>query len=67
MLKKFDLASVKTKVTPMETKVPLKKDDEVDEVDDVDVHLFRSMIGSLMYLIAFRPDIVFAVCACSRF
>ncbi|GJZ73092.1 hypothetical protein Tco_0637238 [Tanacetum coccineum] len=27
----------------------------------------RSMIGSLMYLTASRPDIMFAVCACSRF
>ncbi|GJS43339.1 hypothetical protein Tco_0568382 [Tanacetum coccineum] len=34
---------------------------------DVDVHLYRSMIGSLMYVTASRPDIMFAVCACSRF
>ncbi|GKB17758.1 hypothetical protein Tco_0851681 [Tanacetum coccineum] len=34
---------------------------------DVDVHLYRSMIGSLMYLTASRPDIMFAVCACARF
>nr|GEZ86354.1 hypothetical protein [Tanacetum cinerariifolium] len=32
---------------------------------DVDLHLYRSMIGSLMYLIASRPDIMFAVCACA--
>ncbi|GJX72118.1 hypothetical protein Tco_0309289 [Tanacetum coccineum] len=31
------------------------------------MHLYRSMIGSLMYLTASRPDIMFAVCACSRF
>ncbi|GJV58773.1 putative ribonuclease H-like domain-containing protein, partial [Tanacetum coccineum] len=61
MLKKFDLASVKTAITPMETKMALTKDEEVD------VHLYRSMISSLMYLIASRPDIMFAVCACSRF
>jgi hypothetical protein len=64
MLKKFDLANVKTAVTPMENRVPLTKD---AEVEDVDVHLFRSMIGSLMYLTASRLDIMFAVCACSRF
>ncbi|GJZ61412.1 putative ribonuclease H-like domain-containing protein [Tanacetum coccineum] len=64
MLKKFDLASVKTAITPMETKMALIKDEEADEVD---VHLYRSMIGSLMYLTASRPDIMFAVCACSRF
>nr|GEX99674.1 uncharacterized mitochondrial protein AtMg00810-like [Tanacetum cinerariifolium] len=33
---------------------------------DVDLHLYRSMIGSLMYLIASRPDIMFVVCACAR-
>nr|GEU83421.1 hypothetical protein [Tanacetum cinerariifolium] len=33
---------------------------------DVDLHLYRSMIGSLMYLTALRPDIMFAVCACAR-
>ncbi|GJW07361.1 putative ribonuclease H-like domain-containing protein [Tanacetum coccineum] len=64
MLKKFDLASVKTTITPMETKMALTKD---EESADVDVHLYRSMIGSLMYLTASRPDIMFAVCACSRF
>ncbi|GJR63694.1 putative ribonuclease H-like domain-containing protein [Tanacetum coccineum] len=52
MLKKFDLASVKTAITPMETKMALTKDEEADEVD---VHLYRSMIGSLMYLTASRP------------
>ncbi|GJW50061.1 putative ribonuclease H-like domain-containing protein [Tanacetum coccineum] len=64
MLKKFDLASVKTAITPMKTKIALTKD---EEAADVDVHLYRSMIGSLMYLTASRPDIIFAVCACSRF
>nr|GEU35446.1 ribonuclease H-like domain, reverse transcriptase, RNA-dependent DNA polymerase [Tanacetum cinerariifolium] len=33
---------------------------------DVDLHLYRSMIGSLMYLTASRTDIMFAVCACAR-
>nr|GEW83531.1 putative ribonuclease H-like domain-containing protein [Tanacetum cinerariifolium] len=33
---------------------------------DVDLHLYRSMIGSLMYLTASRPDIMFAICACDR-
>ncbi|GJV59432.1 putative ribonuclease H-like domain-containing protein [Tanacetum coccineum] len=64
ILKKFDFASVKTASTPVETQKPLVKD---KEASDVDVHLYRSMIGSLMYLTASRPDIMFAVCACSRF
>ncbi|GJY31315.1 hypothetical protein Tco_0414810, partial [Tanacetum coccineum] len=54
----------KAAITPMETKLPLTKD---EEAFDVDVHLYRSMIGSLMYLTASRPDIMYAVCVCSRF
>ncbi|GJY64677.1 putative ribonuclease H-like domain-containing protein [Tanacetum coccineum] len=64
ILKKFDLVNVKAAITPMETKVALTKD---EEAIDVDVHLYRSMIGSLMYLTASRPDIMYAVCVCSRF
>ncbi|GKE98892.1 hypothetical protein Tco_0022243 [Tanacetum coccineum] len=45
----------------METSKPLLKD---AEAEDVDVYLYRSMIGSLMYLTSARPDIMFAVCAC---
>ncbi|GJU09489.1 ribonuclease H-like domain-containing protein [Tanacetum coccineum] len=41
MLKKFDLVNVKAAITPMETKLPLTKD---EEAFDVDVHLYRSMI-----------------------
>nr|GEU29714.1 hypothetical protein [Tanacetum cinerariifolium] len=63
ILKKFDFMSVKTASTPIETKKPLVKD---AEAADVDVHLYRSMIGSLMYLTASRPDIIYVVCACSR-
>nr|GFB76453.1 hypothetical protein [Tanacetum cinerariifolium] len=48
ILKKFDFLSVKTASTPIETHKPLVKD---EEAADVDVHLYRSMIGSLMYLI----------------
>ncbi|GKG10787.1 hypothetical protein Tco_0342187 [Tanacetum coccineum] len=55
---------MKTTSTPMETSKPLLKD---AKAKDVDVHLYRSMIGSLMYLMASRPDIMFAVCACARF
>nr|GEV58914.1 hypothetical protein [Tanacetum cinerariifolium] len=55
---------LQTASIPIETKKPLVKD---EETTDVDVYLYRSMIGSLMYLTACRPDIMFAVCACSRF
>ncbi|GJX51196.1 putative ribonuclease H-like domain-containing protein [Tanacetum coccineum] len=63
ILKKFDFATVKTASTPIETNKALVKDEEAEAVD---VHLYRSMIGSLMYLTASRPDIMFAVCACAR-
>ncbi|GJW69952.1 hypothetical protein Tco_0126869 [Tanacetum coccineum] len=49
---------------PMETHKPLSKD--ADGID-IDVHLYRSMIGSLMYLTSSRPNIMFDVYACSRF
>ncbi|GJS80495.1 hypothetical protein Tco_0730376 [Tanacetum coccineum] len=64
ILKKFDFITVKTASTPIKTNKALNKD---EEAKDVDVHLYRSMIRSLMYLIASRPDIMFVVCACARF
>ncbi|GJS21244.1 putative ribonuclease H-like domain-containing protein [Tanacetum coccineum] len=64
ILKKFRFSTVKTTSTLEETSKPLLKD---AEAEDVDVHLYRSMIRSLMYLTASRPDIMFAVCACARF
>ncbi|GKC71688.1 ribonuclease H-like domain, reverse transcriptase, RNA-dependent DNA polymerase [Tanacetum coccineum] len=64
ILKKFGFTNVKTASTPMETQKPLLKDEDGEEVD---VHLYRSMIGSLMYLTSSRPDIMFAMCACARY
>ncbi|GJT78139.1 putative ribonuclease H-like domain-containing protein [Tanacetum coccineum] len=64
ILRKFSFTDVRTASTPMDTEKPLLKD---SDGDDVDVHLYRSMIGSLMYLTSSRPDIMFAVCACARF
>ncbi|GJY49872.1 uncharacterized mitochondrial protein-like protein [Tanacetum coccineum] len=63
-LQKFGFTEVKTASTPMETQKPLHKDENSEEVD---VHMYRSMIGSLMYLTSSRPDIMFAVCACARY
>ncbi|GJX21806.1 putative ribonuclease H-like domain-containing protein [Tanacetum coccineum] len=57
ILKKFGFLTVKTASIPMETSKPLMKD---ENAEDVDVHLYRSMIGSLMYLTSSRPDIMFA-------
>ncbi|GJX93015.1 putative ribonuclease H-like domain-containing protein [Tanacetum coccineum] len=55
ILKKFGFIDVKTASTPMETQNPLLKDEDGKEVD---VHLYRSMTGSLMYLTSSRPDII---------
>ncbi|GKE30813.1 uncharacterized mitochondrial protein-like protein [Tanacetum coccineum] len=64
ILKKFGFTKVKTASTPIETQKPLLKDEDGEEVD---VHVYRSMIGSLMYLTSSRPDIMFVVCACARY
>ncbi|GJT23772.1 uncharacterized mitochondrial protein-like protein [Tanacetum coccineum] len=55
---------VKTTSTQMETQKPFLKDKDGEEVD---VHMYRSIIGSLMYLTSSKPDIKFAVCACARY
>nr|GEU48078.1 hypothetical protein [Tanacetum cinerariifolium] len=49
---------LQTASPPVEMEKPLVKD--ADGVD-VDVHLYRSMIGSLMYLTASRPDIMYSI------
>nr|GFA59397.1 hypothetical protein [Tanacetum cinerariifolium] len=63
ILKKFGYSDVRSSNTPMDKENPWGKD---GAGKDVDLHLYRSMIGSLMYLTASRPDIMFAVCACAR-
>ncbi|GJW24412.1 putative ribonuclease H-like domain-containing protein [Tanacetum coccineum] len=63
MHEKFQI-KVKTASTPMETQKHLLKDEDGEEVN---VHMYRSMIGSLMYLTSSRPDIMFAVCAYARY
>nr|GEX39965.1 uncharacterized mitochondrial protein AtMg00810-like [Tanacetum cinerariifolium] len=64
ILRKFRLIDRKSASIPIDTKKPLLKD---PDGEDVDVHTFRSMIGSLMYLTSSRPDIMFAICACAHF
>ncbi|GJR48815.1 putative ribonuclease H-like domain-containing protein [Tanacetum coccineum] len=58
ILKKFGFSSVKTASTPMETYKSLSTNAAEPNVDG---HLYRSMIGSLMYLTSSRPDIMFAL------
>ncbi|GJT63037.1 putative ribonuclease H-like domain-containing protein [Tanacetum coccineum] len=56
ILKKFNYIDVKSASPLVDLEKPLVKD---GDTDDVDVYLYRSMIGSLMYLIASRPDIIY--------
>ncbi|GJW14601.1 putative ribonuclease H-like domain-containing protein [Tanacetum coccineum] len=64
ILRKYNYTDVKSASTPTDLEKPLVQDGDAADVDE---HLYRSMIGSLMYLTASRPDIMFAVCACARF
>nr|GEX60120.1 putative ribonuclease H-like domain-containing protein [Tanacetum cinerariifolium] len=60
----FKYTDVKPADTPMDKENTLLKD---SDGDDVDVHLYRSMIASLMYLTSARPDIMFDVYTCAKF
>ncbi|GJW34999.1 putative ribonuclease H-like domain-containing protein [Tanacetum coccineum] len=56
ILKKFNYTNVKSASTPIDLEKPLVKD---KDANDVDVNLYKSMIGSLMYLTTSRPDIIY--------
>ncbi|GKC10038.1 retrovirus-related pol polyprotein from transposon TNT 1-94 [Tanacetum coccineum] len=64
MLKKFGLEDSKPMKTPMSSDTKLTKDEECESVDSIK---YRGMIGSLLYLMASRPDIMFSICLCARF
>jgi len=62
LLRKFDMGEAKPLSTPMSKTTALDEDKEGEAVDQKE---YRSMIGSLLYLTATRPDIQFAVCLCA--
>uniref|UniRef100_UPI001C3D714A Ty1/Copia family ribonuclease HI n=1 Tax=Picosynechococcus sp. (strain ATCC 27264 / PCC 7002 / PR-6) TaxID=32049 RepID=UPI001C3D714A len=64
LLKRFKFNEGKIAKTPMSTTTKLDKD---EKSKCVDIKIYRGMIGSLLYLTASRPDIVFSVCLCARF
>ena len=64
LIKKFKLESAKHMRTPMSSTLKICKDELGENVDPT---LYRSMIGSLLYLTASRPDIMFSVCVCARY
>jgi hypothetical protein len=64
MLKKFDMNNAKPIKTPMPSNVHLDLNEEGKSIDQ---KVYRSMIDSLLYLCASRPDIMLSVCMCARF
>jgi hypothetical protein len=64
IFKKFKMLDCKPIKTPMATNGHLDLDEGGNPVNQT---LYRSMIGSLLYLTASRPDIMFSVCMCARF
>ncbi|KAK2985410.1 hypothetical protein RJ640_002990 [Escallonia rubra] len=64
LLKRFGMDNAKPRDTPIFPSVNLVKDENGKDVDN---KLFRGMIGSLLYLSASRPDLMFSVCICARF
>jgi hypothetical protein len=64
LLNKFNMDEAKPLSTPMSTTTALDADEKGEAVDQKE---YRSMIRSLLYLTAMRPDIQFVVCLCARF
>ncbi|XP_050897651.1 uncharacterized mitochondrial protein AtMg00810-like [Lathyrus oleraceus] len=64
LLKRFDMDSCKDMATPMGSGTYLDQDESRTPID---ITKYRAMIGSLLYLTASRPDIMFSVCLCTRF
>jgi hypothetical protein len=64
LMKKFNMAELKPVSTPMSSATSLGSDEDGEAVDQRE---YRSMIGSLLYLTATRPDIQFAVGLCAYF
>jgi hypothetical protein len=64
IVRKYKMEDSKAMTTPMSTTTALDADEEGEHVDQKE---YRSMIGSLLYLTATRPDIQFSVCLCARF
>ncbi|KAJ4792962.1 Pol [Rhynchospora pubera] len=64
LVKKFDVEDSKSLDTPMGKSANIDADEKGKPMD---ITLYRGMIGSLLYLTASRPDIMYAVCLCARY
>ena len=58
------MEEAKTMKTSMSSSIKLDKDEKGKSIDST---MYRGMIGSLLYLIASRPNIMYSVCLCARF
>jgi hypothetical protein len=63
IMRKFKMEDSRAMVTPMSMTIALNADKECEHVDQNE---YRSMIGSLLYLTATRPDIQFLACLCAH-
>jgi hypothetical protein len=64
IVRKFKMEDAEAMTTQMSTTIAHDADEEGEHVDQKE---YRSMIGSLLYLTAMKPDIQFSVCLCARF
>nr|XP_016495268.1 PREDICTED: uncharacterized mitochondrial protein AtMg00810-like [Nicotiana tabacum] len=64
LIKKFGMSNAKATGTPMSPSTTLDEDRNGKSIDET---MYRGMIGSLLYLIASQPDIMFSVCKCARY
>jgi len=64
IINRYGMENAKYMATPMSTVCYLDKDETGQSID---IKKYRGMIGSLLYLSASRPDIMFSVCMCTRF
>ena len=64
LLKRFDMTGSSSVKTPMTPNIPLHADLSGNSVDQ---RSYRAIIGSLLYLTASRPDIMYSTCICARY
>ena len=64
LLKRLNMEETKTMKTLMSSSIKIDKDEKVKSIDST---MYRGMMGSLLYLTASRPDIMYSVCLCTRF
>ena len=64
LLKRFDMDTCKEMSTPMGSSSYVDQDESGVSIN---ITKYRGMIGSLLYMTASRPDIMFSVCLCARF